>query len=151
MRRASFVAAGVFVPADLLPGVARGLELLRAELRRAGVPLPAELDELARIAEAATTTMRQRHLALPTQFPGGSGPERGDFRPIPPQSPPSDTMSAVDVAALLQRSERRVRQLAQKGELPALRSPEGWIFNRKDVTEWLKQQRSGSNGRSPAT
>lgn len=47
-----------------------------------------------------------------------------------------------DVAKLLNISERQVRDMAAKDELPAFKVASEWRFKRAEITRWLDQQRN---------
>lgn len=49
-----------------------------------------------------------------------------------------------DVAALLKVGEKTVYSMAQSGELPAFKVRGQWRFSRKDIDEWIEQQKTSS-------
>ena len=49
-----------------------------------------------------------------------------------------------DVANLLKVGEKTVYSMAQKGELPAFKVRGQWRFSRKDIDEWIENQKRSS-------
>lgn len=47
-------------------------------------------------------------------------------------------MTVQQVADYMQMSTDKVYDMAQKGELPALKIRQQWRFNRADIDAWLK-------------
>lgn len=47
-------------------------------------------------------------------------------------------MTVQQVAEYLQMSNDKIYDMAQKGELPALKIRQQWRFNREDVDSWLR-------------
>lgn len=48
-----------------------------------------------------------------------------------------------DVAEMLTVSERQIRDMAQQGEIPAIRIGGEWRFERAAIVQWLERQRTG--------
>jgi excisionase family DNA binding protein len=49
-----------------------------------------------------------------------------------------------DIAALLKVGEKTVYSMAQSGELPAFKVRGQWRFSKKDIDEWIEQQKKSS-------
>lgn len=47
-----------------------------------------------------------------------------------------------DIAKLLNVSTRQVRDMAQKGEIPAFQVSSEWRFDRAEIDRWLDQRRN---------
>jgi excisionase family DNA binding protein len=48
-------------------------------------------------------------------------------------------MTVQQVAEYLQMSNDKIYDMAQKGELPALKIRQQWRFNKEDIDSWLKK------------
>jgi len=57
-----------------------------------------------------------------------------------------EVLKLKDVAALLKVGEKTVYSMAQTGELPAFKVRGQWRFSRKDIDEWIEQQKQTSHG-----
>lgn len=55
-----------------------------------------------------------------------------------------EIMKLKDVAALLRVGEKTVYSMAQSGELPAFKVRGQWRFSKKDMDEWIEQQKTSS-------
>lgn len=47
-------------------------------------------------------------------------------------------MTVQQVADYMQMSTNKVYDMAQKGEIPALKIRQQWRFNKEDIDAWLK-------------
>lgn len=47
-------------------------------------------------------------------------------------------MTVQQVAKYLQMSNDKIYDMAQKGELPALKIRQQWRFNKEDIDSWLR-------------
>ena len=47
-------------------------------------------------------------------------------------------MTVQQVAEYLQMSNDKIYDMAQKGELPALKIRQQWRFNKEDIDSWLR-------------
>jgi excisionase family DNA binding protein len=52
-----------------------------------------------------------------------------------------EVLRIKEVAALLKVGEKTVYSMAQAGELPAFKVRGQWRFSRKDIDEWIEQQK----------
>ena len=57
-------------------------------------------------------------------------------------------MTAEEVAELLRVHYRTVHRMAGRGELPGFKVAGGWRFERRDVEEWIGQQKSRAAARA---
>jgi len=48
-------------------------------------------------------------------------------------------MTVQQVAEYLQMSNDKIYDMAQKGEIPALKIRQQWRFNREEIDAWLKK------------
>lgn len=55
-----------------------------------------------------------------------------------------EVLKLKDVAALLKVGEKTVYSMAQAGELPAFKVRGQWRFSRKDIDEWIEQQKQAT-------
>jgi len=55
-----------------------------------------------------------------------------------------EILKIKDVANLLKVGEKTVYSMAQKGELPAFKVRGQWRFSRKDIDEWIENQKRSS-------
>lgn len=75
-------------------------------------------------------------------FPHPNGPGTGRSGPddgLPGQSEP--LLTAVDVAAYLNVSRITIYDWAQKGKIPAFRLGHHWRFRRREIEQWLDENR----------
>lgn len=59
-----------------------------------------------------------------------------------------EVLKIRDVAALLKVGEKTVYSMAQAGELPAFKVRGQWRFSRKDMDEWIDEQKHTTEGSS---
>ena len=52
-----------------------------------------------------------------------------------------EVLKIKDVAALLKVGEKTIYSMAQTGELPAFKVRGQWRFSRKDIDDWIEQQK----------
>lgn len=52
-----------------------------------------------------------------------------------------EVLTIKDIAALLKVGEKTIYSMAQAGELPAFKVRGQWRFSRKDIDEWIEQQK----------
>ena len=57
-------------------------------------------------------------------------------------------MTAEEVAELLRVHFRTVHRMAGRGELPGFKVAGSWRFERKDVEEWIEQQKGRTAARA---
>jgi excisionase family DNA binding protein len=50
-------------------------------------------------------------------------------------------LTIKDIAALLKVGEKTVYTMAQSGELPGFKVRGQWRFSRKDIDDWIEQQK----------
>jgi len=55
-----------------------------------------------------------------------------------------EILKIKDVANLLKVGEKTVYSMAKKGELPAFKVRGQWRFSRKDIDEWIEDQKRSS-------
>ena len=55
-----------------------------------------------------------------------------------------ELLKLKDIATLLQVGEKTVYSMAQAGELPAFKVRGQWRFSRKDIDDWIEQQKQTS-------
>lgn len=115
----------VIVPARYAAMFAR---LLDAHARNSGGASPGVVALLAEFRQAATALQR---LALDDTATSASGTSEV------PQSPDFDTLTSMDVARLINRSDRYVRQCAEREALHGRRVAGRWIFHRNDVAAFV--------------
>jgi excisionase family DNA binding protein len=49
-----------------------------------------------------------------------------------------------DLVNLLGKSERRIRELAKEGKVPARKIGKGWQFSKEEIDQWLSRKRGNS-------
>jgi len=60
---------------------------------------------------------------------------------------PDEILTLIEVARLLKVAEKTVYTMAQQGDLPAFKVRGQWRFKRKDLDQWIEQQKAASGGR----
>lgn len=55
-----------------------------------------------------------------------------------------EVLKLKDLAALLKLGEKTIYSMAQNGELPAFKVRGQWRFSRKDIDEWIEEQKKSS-------
>ncbi|MBS0471290.1 MAG: helix-turn-helix domain-containing protein [Proteobacteria bacterium] len=60
---------------------------------------------------------------------------------------PDEILTLIEVAQLLKVAEKTVYTMAQQGGLPAFKVRGQWRFKRKDLDQWIEQQKAVSGGR----
>jgi len=55
-----------------------------------------------------------------------------------------EVLKIKDIAALLKVGEKTVYSMTQSGELPGFKVRGQWRFTRKDIDEWIEQQKISS-------
>jgi excisionase family DNA binding protein len=132
-------AYGFFVDAQDAAAVARGQELLQAELRRNGFPWSERL-ELVRATAAVYADRYRRRPKLAPELAGASASDVHLLGNTSPEGATCPRLTTCEVADLAGTSESWIRELAKRGRLVGQRTPDGWLFRREDVTEWLKRR-----------
>ena len=56
-----------------------------------------------------------------------------------------EVLKIKELAALLKVGVKTIYSMAQTGELPAFKVRGQWRFSKKDIDEWIEQQKTGSN------
>ena len=136
MTGARLHGPGIDLPLELCPALHRALVLLRADFNRNAEPWTPELEQAAALIRSAADVYRQRQI---------SGRKPSD---LPVSAPPSHdpgngrTIDASEVGAVLGISGRRVRQLANAGELPGVRGPDGWTFTQCEIEQFRARRAS---------
>ena len=126
---------GLFVPDQFMADLSVALRCLEAERRRNGLPWSSDLEQL----RAAVTATAQRRLArVPQQVPPGTASDLPIRSEAPGKGGTGRIMTAMDVSLSVGVTPRRVRKLAQIGQLPGRRTPDGWEFDEKDVQRWMR-------------
>ncbi len=57
-----------------------------------------------------------------------------------------EVLKIKDLAALLKVGIKTIYSMAQAGELPAFKVRGQWRFSKKDIDEWIDQQKTISQG-----
>ncbi|NQU64680.1 MAG: helix-turn-helix domain-containing protein [SAR324 cluster bacterium] len=55
-----------------------------------------------------------------------------------------EVMKIKEIAALLKVGEKTIYSMAQTGELPAFKVRGQWRFSKKDIDDWIEQQKANS-------
>jgi excisionase family DNA binding protein len=131
---------GVLIPASRCTAVARGLELLQAELRQKGLPPWLELEH----DRALAASVARWHASQPKdpQVPPGTASTLALSVARGKHAGTGRTMTTSEVTALSGLSGRWVRALAVRGELRGHRSPDGWRFREHEVYAWLQSRKT---------
>ena len=53
-----------------------------------------------------------------------------------------EVLKIKNIAALLKVGEKTVYSMAQSGELPAFKVRGQWRFSKKDIDDWIEQQKN---------
>lgn len=87
----------------------------------------------------------------PARAPELAGPTESDFR-LPateaacPSAGPSRLLTARELETYIPRSERTLRQWAQRGWIPSIKLSGTVLFDLDEVVSVLRQHRRGSTG-----
>lgn len=142
MNRPLEVGPGVFVPWQLAPAMLRALELLESEARYEGVPFGDDLAELVAVFRSSATH-RLAAVGKAAAVAPISGRKSSD-QPVSALPAPAGgnrpRMTAEETGWILGKTARRVRQLAQSGDLPGRRVAGVWTFDREEVDDYLAQR-----------
>jgi excisionase family DNA binding protein len=53
-------------------------------------------------------------------------------------------MSTAEASRLIRISPNKLREMAEKGEIPAFRLGKNWRYRRDDLFDWVEEQVTGS-------
>lgn len=136
--------SSVAMPSHVCREVADAMVNLRRLRYQNGAPLSDDACEWVDAVVAAARLYEQERSVSVSVDGSNGGSADGGSAEIPGEC--TYDLTVADVAAYIDRSERRVRQLADSGELPARkfggpRSP--WYFDSVEVFRWLEERDRG--------